>query len=169
MSRVAYNRLIVEIRANIYFPTVTSTHIRRRIYICIYMPRPAFSSAIPKARRIAYPQPTKASEKYDSWMHSSRGVCIPRCCYRIAFIYVSPHSCARSQEQIKTFSQVRPSFLRGEASARGRAQRRCLTIATNARPVTHSLLFNRQIGPFVSPVSICHVRMCVRARARLRT
>lgn len=104
-SGVAYNILIVEIRANIYFPAVRS------------MPLRLVSPSTPKARRTAY-LPMRASEKYDSWMHSSRCVhtvhslvLLPHSLY----LCFSLHSCARVQQsKSKCFLESRipspPSF-----------------------------------------------------------
>lgn len=86
LSRVAYNILIVEIRANIYFSAVRS------------MPLCPVSPA--KARRTAYLL-IRASEKYDSWMHSSR--CVHTVHSRAVtaqplFMFLPAHSCARVQQ-----------------------------------------------------------------------
>jgi len=95
LSRVAYNILIVEIRANIYFPAVRNTPLR------------LVSPATPKARRTAY-LPMRASEKYDSWMHSTQ--CVHTVHSRAVtaqplFMFLSAQLRTRSAKQIKMFSR----------------------------------------------------------------
>lgn len=100
LSPVAYNILIVEIRANIYFRAVSGTPLR------------LVSPATPKARRTAY-LPMRTSEKYDSWMHSSR--CVHTVHSRAVtaqplFMFLSAQLRTRSAKQIKMFSRVPDSF-----------------------------------------------------------
>lgn len=111
-SRVAYTGLIVEIRANIYFPTVTNK------------PLCPVSQVIPKARQDRY-LGTQESFREIRLLDAFEAPCIstrapyPRT--RQLFIYVSLYGCASAQKQIKMFSRTRCStlsFFRGCCSAK---------------------------------------------------